>query len=170
MILNSNSFHAKLYRWFYGTDKLPESLCPYFWKLVIAYILFIPFGILTLPYEIFSRTGDVVEDDECISYRIGSSLVLYFMLFLIVCLLSSISLFWYFNPKDRIFTNIQVGGLIAWIVIFGVVIYEFFKYLRNKWIYKSYFKEKTDNIITSFVKAKYNKYCPKITWVTNKTK
>ncbi len=31
MNLNINSKTAKLYRWFYATNEMPQSLCPYFW-------------------------------------------------------------------------------------------------------------------------------------------
>lgn len=41
MELSINSWHSKLYNIFY-TKGLPQSLCPYFWKLVLAIFLFIP--------------------------------------------------------------------------------------------------------------------------------
>jgi hypothetical protein len=37
---------------------------------------------------------------------------------------------------------------------------------ENKWVYK----KTTVNLTTEFIKAKYNKYCPKIDWVGNESK
>jgi hypothetical protein len=36
---SKKSLHARLYRFMYYSD-LPNNLCPYFWKLVLAFILF----------------------------------------------------------------------------------------------------------------------------------
>ena len=49
MKLNINSTSAQLYRWFYATTTMPQSLCPYFWKLVIMWLLILPYSILSLP-------------------------------------------------------------------------------------------------------------------------
>ena len=49
MKLNSNSISSKLYRWFYGTKELPNNLCPYFWKLVLAWLVLIPYSLVCLP-------------------------------------------------------------------------------------------------------------------------
>lgn len=39
--LNPHGLMARLYRNFYNTGGLPNNLCPYFWKLVIAIISFV---------------------------------------------------------------------------------------------------------------------------------
>ena len=49
MKLTKNSFNSKLYRWFYCTNQLPINLCPYFWKLLMAWVLLIPVVVITLP-------------------------------------------------------------------------------------------------------------------------
>jgi acyl-homoserine lactone acylase PvdQ len=49
MKLNINSTSAQLYRWFYATEQMPQSLCPYFWKLVLMWVFILPYTILSLP-------------------------------------------------------------------------------------------------------------------------
>jgi hypothetical protein len=46
MEINYNSTSARIYREFYNTKRMPESLCPYFWKLVFAW----PITILLSPF------------------------------------------------------------------------------------------------------------------------
>ena len=52
MELNLNSLTAKLYRWFYKQNEMPSSLCPYFWKMILACILYIPLFLFDLPSRI----------------------------------------------------------------------------------------------------------------------
>src|ERR1700721_1251272 len=48
MELSSTSWHSKLYMFTYNSS-LPISLCPYFWKLVLAIVLFIPLTVFYIP-------------------------------------------------------------------------------------------------------------------------
>lgn len=43
MNLKTNSWHARYFKWFWNTSKLPNNSCDYFWGLVGAIILIIPF-------------------------------------------------------------------------------------------------------------------------------
>jgi len=161
MKLNQNSLSAKLYRWFYKTDTMPTNLCLYFWKLVTAVILSPLFAIYTLPYEIinYKRSrrdtyGDMLE------ILLGS----WCLIAVIICMISSLGLFFYTPDKNALLLTIMVIGSCFWgcliLVGIGWGINETVKYLKSK---KSN-TEKTDNIIVEMVKAKYHKYCPKIDW------
>ena len=161
MKLNQKSLSAKLYRWFYKTDTMPTNLCPYFWKLVAAVILSPLFAIYTLPYEIINYKrwhrdtyGDIL----------GISLACWCIIAVVICMISSLGLFFYIPDKGSSLWVIVTIGCILWgsliVVGIGWALAETAKYLESK---KSN-TEKTDNIIVEMVKAKYHKYCPKIDW------
>jgi hypothetical protein len=161
MKLNQNSLSAKLYRWFYKTDTMPTNLCPYFWKLVTAVILSPLLAIHTLPYEIINykrRRRDTYED------ILGTSLVHWVIIIAVICMISTLGLFFHTPDKDSLLMVMMVFGFCVWasLIIFGIIwsIFKTKEYLKSK---KSD-DEKTDNIIVEMVKAKYYKYCPKIDW------
>lgn len=174
MQLNHNSFSAKLYRWFYGVDSMPGNLCPYFWKLVISYVMALPILVLTLPYEIIYFKSR--ENDETISNRIFISFVISLFLCAAFALLSAVSLLFGYRPTHGHFMySFILGGTLGWIILTIVGIYHGIKYLilkakEPKRIYDeegNYViqgKRTKPNIVVEFVKAKYNKYCPKIEW------
>lgn len=174
---NHNSFTAKLYRWFYGTETMPKNLCPYFWKLVIAYPMAVPVLMVTLPYEIIYFKSR--SNDENIAERIWISFIIALFLLAAFSILSAPSiLFGYNPPKEQFMHYIIYSGVMFWIVGIIAGIFHGIKYLikkikEPKRIYDeegnyviSYKKEK--NIITEFIKAKYNKYCPQIEWTNDK--
>ena len=93
-------------------------------------------------------------------------------------MLSCASLFFVSLPEDSnsLFFNMIGVGFMCWliVIIFGAI--ELFKWLRDKGEnrnvkYDDYgyriLKPKQPSIITEFIKAKYNKYCPKIDWKYN---
>ena len=51
MELKLNSWYVWLWNYTYN-KQLPSNLCPFFWKLILAIILFIPNFILRLPLVI----------------------------------------------------------------------------------------------------------------------
>jgi len=161
MKLNQNSFSAKLYRWFYKTDTMPTNLCPYFWRLVTAVILSPLLAIYTLPYEIINYKR---RRRHTYSDILGTSLTYWFFIAAIICMISTLSLFFYIPDEDSLLMVMIVFGFCVWgsliIVGIGWGINEIVKYLKPK---KSD-NEKTDNIIVEMMKAKYHKYCPKIDW------
>ena len=161
MKLNQNSISAKLYRWFYKTDTMPTNLCPYFWKLVTAVILSPLLAICTLPYEIINYKrwrrdtyGDIL----------GESLAYWFFIAAIICMISTLSLFFYIPDEDSLLMVMIVFGFCVWtsLIIVGITwaIIKTKEHLQSK----NSNTEKTDNIIVEMVKAKYHKYCPKIDW------
>ena len=161
MKLNQNSLSAKLYRWFYKTNTMPTNLCPYFWRLVTAAILSPLFAIYTLPYEIINykrSRWDTYGD------MLGISLAYWCLIAVIICMISSLGLFFYIPDKSTLLWIMISVGLICWLslIVFGIAwaLAKTAKYLESK----ESDNEKTDNIIVEMVKAKYHKYCPKIDW------
>lgn len=175
MKLDFNSPISKTYRWFYVTDQMPQNLCPYFWKLVLMWILIAPYTILSVPYMIFYKN----DKASSIGEKPGSGLIIWGFLAMVASMIFSISLFWIKFPKDSFLLNVQVTGVLLWMVLIFVVVYQVILWIREKykeskikydenglriWEYKEYKEEKSHSIIKEFLKAKYNKYCPKIDW------
>ena len=166
MKLNKNSISAKLFRWFYRTSELPTNLCPYFWKLVMAYVFAIPLFIISLPYVIIDKSSSI----ESLNSRIWGGFVCWFGLFCLIVALSPIMLFWYTPVKDSLLENLIRCGLLTWVAGLTLGIIWFIHYLgekikERKWKGRNLpKKEKRSNIIVEMVKATYYKYCPKIDW------
>ena len=166
MKLNKNSISAKLFRWFYETKELPTNLCPYFWKLVMAYVFAIPLFIIPLPYVIINKD----TCNESLGSRIGLGFVCWFILFLLITALTPIMLFWHTPVKDSLLETLIEIGLLTWVVGLTLGIIWFIHYIQDKikerkWQSENLQKkEKRSNIIVEMVKATYYKYCPKIDW------
>ena len=166
MKIYEDSINTKLYLWFYSTNEwdLPKNLCPYFWKLVIMYILIVPYSIFCLPIVLSDIYESVAKNNRSTINtmdRVYLSIVLYLVLFLIVSLLSTFIIPW--TDPNSFLGKAGRGAIIAWIVIIGIASYEGIKYLRRR-SRISEKKEKSPNIIVEFTKAKYYKYCPTIEW------
>ena len=167
MILNKNSISAKLFRWFYRTSELPTNLCPYFWKLVMAYVFAIPVFIISFPYVIIDKNSC----NESLNGRIGLGIVCWFGLFLLIAALSLIMLFWYTPVKDSFLEILIICGLLTLAIGLTIGIMWFIHHLGEKIKERKERKrrnlpkeEKRSNIIVEMVKATYYKYCPKINW------
>lgn len=179
MRLNKNSFTSRLYKWFYGVREyqgLPNNLCPYFWKVVLMYLTIIPYVLISIPvvvYDLFDKQYE--NGDRKVGERLGISAGVYIALFVVAALISAIAAIFLNVEKGSLFEFLVVGGCLFWagLIIIGVI--EGIKYLRDysttnesfydhqqeRWVTK---KTKV-NLTTEFIKAKYNKYCPKIDWV-----
>lgn len=162
MILNKNSISAKLFRWFYRTSELPTNLCPYFWKLVMAYVFAIPVFIISLPYVIVDKDSR----NESLGNRIGLGIFCWFGLFLLIAALSLIMLFWYTPVKDSFLEILIEIGIFTWLTGLTIGVMWFIHHLGEKIKERRNLpkKEKRSNIIVEMVKATYYKYCPKIDW------
>jgi apolipoprotein N-acyltransferase len=173
MKLNLNSVSARLYRWFYATSQMPQSLCPYFWKLVLMWIFILPYTILSLP-TILTDSRDF--DDKTTGERALMGAIYYFILGMVICMLSWVGLFFTSPTKDTPWMHMLVAGGVGWCVAIGGGSIALFKELKErrearriKYDADGYRiweepKEKQPSIVVEFVKAKYNKYCPKIDW------
>ena len=181
MKLKSNSISSKLYRWFYGTDSLPTNLCPYFWKLVLAWLVLIPYSLVCFPMiltEIYNKKYKYTDNST--GKRIGLGIIVYFMLLVITSMISLICAFFVSPEKDSFYLFLSTLGAVAWVIgiilgsIEGYKVFEDWNYRRKiKYDENGYRiwnepKQKKTYLIVEFAKAKYNKYCPKIDWVDNK--
>lgn len=180
MKLKTNSLNAKLYCWFYSqtSENLPTNLCPYFWKLVLAWVLFIPYSIISLPgifiYDIFHK------DYTTTLKRFAISLLIYTVLFILLCMGSAIGAIFITLHRGTFFGEIWLAGIMIWFVIivcsifFGIEkLIEHIQYSRRFYDEDGYRvypqpKDKKVRIIIEFIKAKYNSYCPKIDWTDKK--
>lgn len=169
MKLYLNSPTARLYRWYYVKEEMPQSLCPYFWKLLLMWVFFIPCVIFSLPRMLFEKSSPVARFYE----RWLCGLFIWAILISILSSLFSISVFWYIYPKDTALYNVQICGmifLIVYVILFVIFlvgkIKDSTKHKRN---IKFKIKEKRPSIVKEFIKAKYNKYCPRIEWATKQS-
>lgn len=171
MKVYENSLHAKLYKFTYSSN-LPTNLCPYFWKLVFGFLVFIPNFLLQLPaliYNLFKRE----YDDDCGDNR--STGFAFWIVVLILYLYGRITYnmilaFMNYNPYDLkwasagMVINIAIIVIAMWFV--SKKLYENYKY--KKTVAKGgVYAEDEPSIIEEFIKAKYNKYCPKLEWKEN---
>jgi hypothetical protein len=177
MKLNINSNTARLYKWFYSTVDMPDSLCPYFWKLALMWILILPYSICCLPVIIIEKfdLNQSYETDE----RLISGLILWFVMAMAICMLGAfLPIFFGIPEKDTIYMYMVFIGCVLWLISIIIGIHSGIEYLREKWRNRCYKKmhngidkkpkENQSNIIVEFVKASYNKYCPKIEWNNEK--
>jgi hypothetical protein len=164
MNLKQNSISAKLYRWFYNQQTMPESLCPYFWKLLLMWVFILPYAIISLP-TIWAKQRQYYTTFE----KFGVGLFAWFLLGMVICMLSWVGLLFFEPVKDSFWWSILAVGMAGWIAILGVGIALFIEKLEYRNIERDEYgfiirKQKKESIIVVFIKAKYNKYCPKITW------
>jgi hypothetical protein len=177
MKYNANSLNSKLYRWFYAQSKnaLPSNLCPYFWKLVMAWVVLIPYALFCAPSiilnEAFSkgyRNGQVKTGE-----RMFHSVVVYLLIFVLLAMGAAVATLFTTLYKGTFFGEIWFGGVVFWILLigFGIIegikaLIEYIKDSRKVYDEDGYrvYPDKKPNLLIEFFKAKYNKYCPKIEW------
>ncbi len=142
MELKTTSWHSKLYNYSY-TSSLPNNLCSYFWKVILAMIV----SPLSLPVGLSMR---------------GENLALktFVNIICLVCFCICSFAFIYAPLIEEDFIP-MISILI--IIGIGLLIYGFYnlvEYLdkRNR------YKPKQPNIFIEYIKATKENYCPKITW------
>ena len=178
MELNYNSLSAKVYRNFYETSRMPESLCPYFWKLVVAWPITILFSPLLIPFWIVDKLNG--GDGESVPFPVQAliGILMYTAVFCVFCLGVTISSIWITYYQGTNLYGFYVSGFIIMFGLLVVGIILLFRELKERrrqkrrerlydeegnYIYSEYEPEKP-NIFVEFIRAKYNKYCPKIDW------
>lgn len=184
MKLSTSNLTTKLYLWFYGKTEtdLPTNLCPYFWKLVLMFLLIIPYSVFCVPtiiYEVVMKLWKNEDSDYETGDRIVFSLVTYLGLIVLSALIIAVTLFWnvYSEKQNPFLFKMSVLGIMLWAVTIIVSGYRLVKYILNrisdsriKYDENGYriYPEPKVNIVKEFVKAKYHKYCPRIEWVSDK--
>jgi uncharacterized membrane protein YozB (DUF420 family) len=186
MRFKTDSWHAYLYRWFYGTseDNLPTRGCIYNAKMMIALIFIIPYAIISIPViiqEIIANAkGGYENGDHPTFYRIAFSIFMYIIAYMVICIFVGISMiFVTYLPGGWMKTMGTTGILISLIIIisllatFGRDYLDKIKEKRRQKLYDVMFNnaEKNDVFIIEYIKALFNKYCPVIEWIKpNKNK
>jgi hypothetical protein len=182
MELSTKSWHARLYKLTYGLKYgyLPSNLCPYFWKLVVAIILFLPLmtwhwvrycsiKILDIYNEIKGHQYHESPIRLLVWDEITSSFATNLVAFAgvgIIYLLGS----GFDDYCVPLFIFGIIGmGLIGLLTI-ALCIHLIYKYVQNHKveIHDSITvdkKPRKPSILAEFIKAKYNKYCPQIKWI-----
>ena len=153
MTLNYNSFNAKLYRYFYDVNSMPDSICPYFWKLLMAWVFIIPVSIFSFPAVI----GEIITKQSYGLTRMFVCCVLYVVLYCIVSMVFTVLIFTNHYDSESIIVKMGSVGIIYWLVAIVITVLETVKYIRSN-------NKLEDSVIVGFVKSKYNRYCAKITW------
>lgn len=172
MKLKENSFSANFYKWVYETKQLPKNLCPYFWKLLLGWVIWIIFGIpiaaLLVPMLVISLFDKEIKGDlngNKYGFAVAGAII-YFLIFcvasVVIFLLTLFSVIQF--VEDEGFYDLQmIGGMITFVlIIFGII--AGILYLHNNKNRPDKNIDKSPNIVKEFIKAKYNRYCPKIDW------
>lgn len=178
MKLNYNSISAKVYRNFYDTTRMPDSLCPYFWKLVAAWPLTIVLLPLLIPFWIANKLNGRNPDHVSIPSQALIGLFIYCAIFLVFCIGVTISSIWITYYQGTQWYQWYIMGFIMMFAITVIGLFLLFSELKERRRQKrraALFDENGNyrycelepekpNIIVEFIRAKYNKYCPKIDW------
>jgi hypothetical protein len=155
---------------------MPESLCPYFWKLVVAWPITILLTPLLIPFWIIDKLDKNDTIDLPIPAQAFIGLLIYGSLFLLFCIGVTISSIWITHYQGSSWYEWYFCGFITMFGILAVGVILLFRNLKKKRRQKrmesrydengNYLptEEPKPNILVEFIKAKYNKYCPKIDW------
>ncbi|MCB9222496.1 MAG: hypothetical protein H6615_11780 [Ignavibacteria bacterium] len=147
MKLNSKSFINRYYFKLYHTQ--PNNLCTYFWKYVWA--------IVGLPFHWMVLFKKKKWDDDYDSYFIPSFTI-------DILLLLSGALTWKFLEDNKIpltFLNLLKYYWTGAFIIVGCSAILFSLLFLISWIAS---RKMGNNVVIEYIKAKKNKYCPRIDW------
>ncbi len=132
---DTNSWHARLYRFTYNSEP-QDSLCPYFWSIVYATIMF-PFSYLG------SRTGQIGLSRSNVDAGTRFSFATSFMLFLLfVFCLAIYELF--------LILMTPTGALVMGVTFVFAIIMMILMVTHDLW--------------RAYLYAVYKRFCPIITW------
>ena len=164
MKANTRSLHARLYKFTYKSE-LPTNLCPYFWKLVAAILMFIPNFILQLPILFCNLFTNKTKDNPKEQRENGFFIYMGLVFLFIYCIGTYNMIKAMFNcysyNEDLADSGVIINGLI--LTVLTTILCCILKNKHDERIYDD-IGEKEPNIIKEFIKAKYHKYCPKIDW------
>jgi len=166
MKLSKSSWHYLLFDKTFERN-VPNNLCPYFWLLVWAIVCF-PFNFIWnfpamtihLVARIWNKEGwddwaDSKYMNDCFKISTEVNLIL-------ICLISMVGL--WINSGNGIFQVFGVIGYLLLITALCAIISDWYKERPRKKTYKP----QKPNIFNEFIKAKYNRMCPKIEWTSTK--
>lgn len=167
MELKLNSWYVRL--WYYTyPETIPNNLCPLFWKLIVAILLFIPNVIFRIPTNIFNACQKHDWDKIDVG-RTGMGILGYVITAAIgfIIWLEYNYILWLFNAYSYDSVSATFGGMVLCIAIVLIIRYFWLEHnagytLENKLDKVS--NKLSNNIVINYTKAWYNNHCPKITW------
>lgn len=163
MKLSTNSWHSKLHEYMYAGD-LPKSLCPYFWKLVIGVLLVIPVTIIYLPFFLFYSPK---KFDGLIHWRLAVGIGTANAICVLVCgILWLIGIRTYLTEIFALIALLAIGIFTVIMTITGIGILVEKIPSKRKPRKPKLRKDPKPNLLLEFIKAKYERYCPKIYWMS----
>lgn len=140
----------------------------------------LPYSILSLPVISMDLKD---PENRTTGERAGFGFLIWFLLFMLICMITLIApIFIGLPTKDTLYMQLFVTGTIGWVFAIAIGIHQGIQYLKMKWERRNIkydangyriwdeIVEKQPNIIVEFVKASYNKYCPRIEWTRNDNK
>lgn len=162
--LKSKSWHVWLYKWTYGVQEVPNNLCAYFWGALLSVLMVPVFTWMPLVVEYVNlkiNKGDGQVFGHC-------GLGMKYILTIIICA----AVFFLFTIGVVFFEHTAPSIVITAIIALGIFIIWFFKKKRILPKTTEAITKGVINITISepvimtkeFIKAKKNKYCPKINW------
>ena len=158
--LNFDSRNAKFYRWFYNVNYMPNGLCPYIWKSLVAYLCIIPWVLFTMPAQLWF--GFKSEEWE---KKFFLSCFIYFAFLLIYGMCLAMTLPFVTYEKNSFSYTLSLLGVTMWFSLFGGGI---ITGIVKLWPTKKQ-KIKQPNLLKEYIKAQYTKACPRITWTKPST-
>lgn len=161
MELKLNSWYVWLWNYTYP-ENLPNNLCPLFWKLVVAILLFPINLVLRIPVNIINLVVKDYDKIERGDARTGIGIVMYIIFILALFVISTLYhwALWLFNAYSYDSTAATMGGFFISVGIFFIIRYYWLKHnTKDKIVDKT-----TNNIIVNYTKSWYNNHCPKINW------
>lgn len=192
--ISKTSWHALFYKWFYNGYRMPQSLCPYFWKLLLAILVMPVIGPFSLPiYFIFKffKKSDLARTMKGMK-RSGEALVGGFIYMLIMCVVGFIITIEEFLSNSKIGSWESAGFFMVGLIGFILLCYwinnlmEAIKEKRRTALYNKWREEHSDLyyhdyrewveeqyrekrrpknwLIVLAIKAWYEKNCPMINW------
>jgi len=150
---------------------MPTSICEYMPKVVLMYILILPFVIITFPYQLASGFEGDKFFDSIFAGAVGWLLIwgVY------IASVLPISLFIDLDPKVGLGIHLTIskvvwflGLVLGFIALIKNISFKIKRGMRIARMNKDYnFDVKVPtklSLIKEFIKAKRNKYCIKLNW------
>lgn len=182
MKLNKTGKLARLYRWTYGKAEMPNNLCPYFWKVLLAIIVF-PITWLSYAWgfrvHINGTFWDAEFDESNKMYlNYASSNNMFFKRFFTGLLLAAFlilfsSLVGTFLSEDNLseliyafIINILFYGIGVILICGSVIGAVYCGFWTKDKIKKSETYQETVSIIKERKEGFKESYCPRISWTS----
>lgn len=158
MKLNKNSIGVKIYQYVWG-EGLPNNLCNYFWKSILAYMLVPLVTIFQIMY--YPASLIPVVKDEMGGERFSERLVGLLVIFAGIIMFSLgvfISSAWVTYQSETVMFDFYVlGGIFTLLFTFICIILMYSRLTHEK-----------EGVVREYIKAKKGNYCPKIEWIDKK--